>query len=261
MIVEPSPPTATFSIPVPLGNILLAEDDPELLDLLASYLRRRGYRVFCAPDGEALVRRIDRSAPRGPLPPIDVIVSDIYMPGIDGLAVLEELREGGRRIPTILMTAFGSEELRERGRMNGAHVMLAYSSSVPGYVSTFPAAHVPDPRRQLAHEAAVVADEQQRPVVACAATRPGLARVEVEVVGRLVHQHHVARVYEEPARATRARSPPDSTRTGLSTSSPLNRNAPSTLRTRVCPARGSWPPPPPRTGAVAACSVSAWCCA
>lgn len=125
MIVEPSPPTATFSIPVPLGNILLAEDDPELLDLLASYLRRRGYRVFCAPDGEALVRRIDRSAPRGPLPAIDVIVSDIYMPGIDGLAVLEELREGGRRIPTILMTAFGSEELRERGRMNGAQVVLA----------------------------------------------------------------------------------------------------------------------------------------
>jgi CheY-like chemotaxis protein len=125
MIVEPSPPTATFSIPVPLGNVLLAEDDPELLDLLASYLRRRGYRVFCAADGDALVQRIDRSVPRGPLPAIDVIVSDIYMPGIDGLRALEELREGGRRIPVILMTAFGSEEVREQGRLHGARVVLS----------------------------------------------------------------------------------------------------------------------------------------
>ncbi len=125
MIVEPTPPTAaTMSIPLPLGNVLLAEDDPELLDLLASYLRRRGYRVFCAADGAALVQRIDRSTPRGPLPPIDVIVSDIYMPGIDGLTVLEELREGGGRIPVILMTAFGSEEVRERGRRHGAEAVL-----------------------------------------------------------------------------------------------------------------------------------------
>lgn len=125
MIAEPTPPTATMSIPLPLGNVLLAEDDPELLDLLASYLRRRGYRVFCAPDGAALVQRIDRSTPRGPLPAIDVIVSDIYMPGIDGLTALEELRGGGgRKIPVILMTAFGSEEVRERGRLNGAETVL-----------------------------------------------------------------------------------------------------------------------------------------
>jgi DNA-binding response OmpR family regulator len=124
MIAEPSPPTATMTLPVPLGNVLLAEDDPELLDLLASYLRRRGYRVFCAPDGEALVQRVERSVPSGPLPAIDVIVSDIYMPGIDGLTVLEELREGGRRIPTILMTAFGSADVRERGLEHGAEAVL-----------------------------------------------------------------------------------------------------------------------------------------
>jgi DNA-binding response OmpR family regulator len=124
MIAEPSPPTATMTLPVPLGNVLLAEDDPELLDLLASYLRRRGYRVFCAPDGEALVQRVERSVPSGPLPAIDVIVSDIYMPGIDGLTVLEELREGGRRIPTILMTAFGSADVRERGLELGAEAVL-----------------------------------------------------------------------------------------------------------------------------------------
>jgi CheY-like chemotaxis protein len=125
MIAETSTPTATMSIPHPLGNILLAEDDPGLLDLLASYLRRRGYRVFCAPDGNSLVERVELSAPRGPLPAIDVIVSDIYMPGIDGLRALEELREGGRRIPVILMTAFGSEEVREQGRLHGARLVLS----------------------------------------------------------------------------------------------------------------------------------------
>ena len=46
------------------------------------------------------------------------------MPGIDGLTVLEELREGGGKIPVILMTAFGSEEVRERGRRHGAEAVL-----------------------------------------------------------------------------------------------------------------------------------------
>jgi CheY-like chemotaxis protein len=140
MIVEPSPPTATLTIPVPLGNVLLAEDDPELLDLLSSYLRRRGYRVFCAADGDALVQRIERAAPRGPLPSIDVIVSDIYMPGMDGLTVLEELREGGRRIPTILMTAFGSEEVRERGRRHGAELVLVKPFALDRLLSAVDAA-------------------------------------------------------------------------------------------------------------------------
>lgn len=124
MIAAPAPPTATVSIPHPLGNVLLAEDDPDLLDLLSCYLRRRGYRVFCVRDGSALIKRIDEALPEGELPSIDVIVSDVYMPGLDGLTALEELRDEGRRIPVILMTAFGSHDVLERGRRQGAAAVL-----------------------------------------------------------------------------------------------------------------------------------------
>lgn len=124
MIADPAPtPTAT-AIPYPLGNVLLAEDDPDLLDLLSCYLRRRGYRVFCVRDGTSLIERVVESSPHGSLPAIDVIVSDVYMPGVDGLAALEELRDDGQTIPVILMTAFGGHELHERGRRQGAAVVL-----------------------------------------------------------------------------------------------------------------------------------------
>jgi DNA-binding response OmpR family regulator len=124
MITDTLLATATMSIPHPLGNVLLAEHDLDLLDVLSSYLRRRGYRVFCAPNGTALVERVERSAPAGPLPAIDVIVSDSYMPGVDGLRGREELREGSRRIPVILMTAFGTDAVRAQGLFHGAHVVL-----------------------------------------------------------------------------------------------------------------------------------------
>lgn len=124
MITAATPPTSTTSIPHPLGNVLLAEDDADLLDLLSCYLRRRGYRVFCVRDGSALLKRVDESTPGGSLPPIDVIVSDVYMPGLDGLEALQELYEEGRRIPVILMTAFGSHEVHEQGRRKGASLVL-----------------------------------------------------------------------------------------------------------------------------------------
>lgn len=124
MIATTTAPASTLSIPHPLGNVLLAEDDPDLLDLLSCYLRRRGYRVFCVRDGTALVKRVDESGPGGTLPSIDVIVSDVYMPGLDGLEALQELKEEGKKIPVILMTAFGSYELHEQGRRRGAAVVL-----------------------------------------------------------------------------------------------------------------------------------------
>ncbi|MCA9648627.1 MAG: response regulator [Myxococcales bacterium] len=89
MVTSALDPTAVSSIPHPLGNVLLAEDDPALRDLLSSYLRRRGYRVFCVSDGRTLLRRVQESAPRGTMTPVDVIVSDVYMPELDGLWGLE----------------------------------------------------------------------------------------------------------------------------------------------------------------------------
>jgi CheY-like chemotaxis protein len=109
----------------PLGNVLIAEDDPDLRDLLSCFLQRRGYRVFCVRDGVSLLERLDVSTPGSKLPGIDIVVSDVYMPGLDGLRALEDLRQDGSRIPVILMTGFASREIYERGRRQGVAAVLA----------------------------------------------------------------------------------------------------------------------------------------
>ena len=101
-------------------RILVAEDDEEMRALLGQALRSSGYEVAELSDGLHLVARL-ASAERGEF---DAIVSDIRMPGISGLDVLEGLRECEDAPPMILITAFGDSETHERGRRLGAAAMF-----------------------------------------------------------------------------------------------------------------------------------------
>jgi CheY-like chemotaxis protein len=88
-------------------RILLAEDDPELRMLLALRLRREGYLVFEVADGRELREFLSIGAP-GTVP-VDVIVSDVRMPGLRGLEILSVLADAIAAIPVILMTGFDAE--------------------------------------------------------------------------------------------------------------------------------------------------------
>lgn len=84
-------------------RILIAEDDPALRSTLAETLARDGLFVEDVSDGaEALQRLLDESRP-----PIDVLVSDVRMPRLNGVELLSALRRVGRRLPVVLMTGFG----------------------------------------------------------------------------------------------------------------------------------------------------------
>jgi len=80
----------------PVKRVLVADDDPAVLGLVADLLTEEGYRVARARDGaEALaVARAD---------PPDLVVSDVGMPRLDGLGLAERLREQG--VPVVLMSA------------------------------------------------------------------------------------------------------------------------------------------------------------
>ncbi|HET9957509.1 MAG TPA: EAL domain-containing protein [Polyangiaceae bacterium] len=79
------------------ASVLLVDDDPTVLRALDRTLKSRGYEVVTAPDGEEATRQIGQRA-------FDVIVSDIGMPGIDGIQLLREVREHDLNVPVILIT-------------------------------------------------------------------------------------------------------------------------------------------------------------
>jgi DNA-binding response OmpR family regulator len=106
------------------ARILLAEDDGDLRDLIATVLSSDGYEIVQVRDGAELVEYLDagRSSPGFELP--DVILSDVCMPGRTGFDVLEELRSAGITTPVVLMTAFAEHFTESRARELGALTML-----------------------------------------------------------------------------------------------------------------------------------------
>ena len=86
------------------GRVLLADDDRELRHLLATELRKDGFVVTEASTGVELRHRLDDGDD-----PFDLIVTDVRMPGMTGLTVIDGLRNGNPRskTPVILITAFG----------------------------------------------------------------------------------------------------------------------------------------------------------
>jgi DNA-binding response OmpR family regulator len=99
--------------------VLVAEDDHEMRRLVADALRRDGYDVDELADGGRLLVRIALGRAEPDLA-VALIVSDIRMPGCSGLDVLQGLRDEDWRMPVILMTAFGDDEVRERATGLGA---------------------------------------------------------------------------------------------------------------------------------------------
>lgn len=86
-------------------KILVVDDAPETLEFVADYvLKPHGFQVLTARDGAEGLRKALREEP-------DLIVLDMQMPRMTGVEMLEALHQQGKSIPTILMTAEGSEQL------------------------------------------------------------------------------------------------------------------------------------------------------
>ena len=92
---------------------LIVEDEKRLADAVAQNLRRQNFDVDVSLDGEDGLNNALSGV-------YDVILLDIMLPKMDGLAVLSELRAGGMQTPVILLTALGEVEDRVRGLDCGA---------------------------------------------------------------------------------------------------------------------------------------------
>ena len=93
-------------------KILVAEDDSELQQLFCRVLTRSGVTAIGVPDGVAALEVLDREY-------IDLIVSDIMMPRMDGYALVRGLRDAGNTIPVLMITAKDSFQDMQFGFLAG----------------------------------------------------------------------------------------------------------------------------------------------
>lgn len=83
------------------GTVLLVDDEPKARELLSMTVRGLGHRPIAAADGVEALRLLEQET-------VDLVLTDVRMPGLDGKALLETVRTRWPGVPVILLTAYGS---------------------------------------------------------------------------------------------------------------------------------------------------------
>lgn len=96
-----------------MTHILVVEDEEHLAVGIKFNLEAEGYRVTAVGDGPAALESIDRDG-------VDLVILDLMLPGMSGYAVCEQLRQAGKTLPVLMLTARTLAEDRKRGFDVGA---------------------------------------------------------------------------------------------------------------------------------------------
>jgi len=99
-------------------NILVVDDEPKLCDLLSSALSQNGVQVFTAGNGLHALKVLEQED-------IDLVISDWRMPGMDGPALLAEIKARYSQVPVIVMTAYSTVKNAVQSMRNGAYDYIA----------------------------------------------------------------------------------------------------------------------------------------
>ena len=102
-------PNYRGSVELSPSVILLVDDDPDIRSLTRTFLEHEGYSVFSSGDAERAAQ-IFRSVPQ-----IDLLVTDVYMPGRSGLELARELKAIRSELPVLLISGGVLEEGQRRG--------------------------------------------------------------------------------------------------------------------------------------------------
>ncbi|HVI03316.1 MAG TPA: sigma-54 dependent transcriptional regulator [Enhygromyxa sp.] len=101
-------------------RVLVVDDEPNLRKVLGALLQQAGHEVVTEPDGESGLARV-KSSPRGTF---DVVISDLRMPGMDGMQLLKALVEEDPGLPVIILTAHGTVDTAVEAVKSGAFDFL-----------------------------------------------------------------------------------------------------------------------------------------
>jgi DNA-binding NtrC family response regulator len=169
----------------PKNQRVMVVDDEEGVRLSWNrFLSDRGFDVTTAEDGEHAITRLQEK-------PADVVISDLRMPGIDGLQLLQWMNDSELDTRFILLTGYGNEEVEARARELGAYEYLnkpispeALSAVITGALALEPRARLAiDPTTTVADLKAVI-DKPAMPALEVAG--PAQGKTLLKVAGGLV---------------------------------------------------------------------------
>jgi DNA-binding NtrC family response regulator len=100
----------------PRARILLVDDEPNLRKVVGALLVQKGYEIHAEGDGQSALMRV-QSAPRGTF---DVVITDLRMPGMNGMELLRALMRHDPGMPVILLTAHGTVDTAVEAVKSGA---------------------------------------------------------------------------------------------------------------------------------------------
>ncbi|MBP2671223.1 MAG: atoC, partial [candidate division NC10 bacterium] len=95
-------------------RILVVDDEEQMRDLLAKVLERKGYEVSVCGDGAEALALLERE-------PADLVITDVRMPGLNGMEALRAVKELNPEIVVLIMTAFGSIDQAVQAVKEGAY--------------------------------------------------------------------------------------------------------------------------------------------
>lgn len=98
-------------------NILVVDDEPKIVEVVSSFLKSRGYGVFCAENGKEALAMLDREN-------IALVILDLMLPGMTGEEVCQAIRKKSR-VPVIMLTAKADESSLLTGLSLGADDYIA----------------------------------------------------------------------------------------------------------------------------------------
>ena len=98
-------------------SILIADDEPSILQSLSGLLTDEGFEVLTADNGYEALKVIDAEAP-------DLVILDIWMPGIDGIETLKEIKKAHAVLPVIIITGHGNVETAVKATKLGAFDLI-----------------------------------------------------------------------------------------------------------------------------------------
>lgn len=98
------------------AKVLLVEDQDELRETLTRLLQREGFEVVAVASGEAALASFEEHA-------VDVVLSDLAMPGMDGASLLNQVRSRAPTLPLLLMSGYGAELGKRRKELVGVPIL------------------------------------------------------------------------------------------------------------------------------------------
>ena len=115
------------------GKILVVDDESSIRLLLSEVLSEKGFEVTEAKDGQESLEKMEKHN-------FDLVITDVNMPRLDGIAMLHRMEKAGRKEKVIIMTANPSNQMFLHSSMNRVVTQLFKPFSIPDFLSVVIAA-------------------------------------------------------------------------------------------------------------------------